>query len=225
MDSDIQAMIEALIPPKATQSTEDQVRAVNGQPWLINSAFNSLDNLTSAINGINTQQGGNDSSTLGYIPLSLLRVFHPKASGYGTVAYSNIQTMLGSWTSNATNYTAPDPAVINVDQGNLQCLAQHNDGDPKYYFGFTGAANAISQFCTASVDAKIVLGPGNTGVQEIAENDQFGQTLDVSAESNDASGCPPPFDFSQDGAIVTCEEYLQNTIDDCKFCPTKRILI
>jgi hypothetical protein len=147
-------------------------------------------------------------------------MFHPKSFGYLEMSNSNIQAIIESATGTGAdiNNTSIDPPTVYIDQGNLNCKAQHDDGDPKYYFDLTGATTAISNFCQSSVSSKILLGPGGIALQEIAENDGESQNLDVSATWINGSNCSP-MDFSQDGAITTCEARLWEVIDNC-MCST-----
>ncbi len=146
-----------------------------------------------------------------------MRMFHPKSFGYAEISNYNIQAIIESATGTAVDLNHPpaDPPAVYIDQGNLNCKAQHNDGDPKYYFDMGGAITAISNFCRASVDGKTVLGPGGTAIQEMAESDGVGHNLDISATWIDGPNCPLPMDFSQDGAITTCEARLTEVIDNC----------
>jgi hypothetical protein len=119
-------------------------------------------------------------------------MFHPKSFGYAEMSKSNIKTIIASATgtnSNSTN-ASKDPPIISIDQGNLNCKAQHVDGDPKYYFEKRGTIAAIDHFCQAATDAKIKIGPGGTDLQEMALNDGHGNALDVSSTYIKAANCP-----------------------------------
>lgn len=200
-------LILQLIPATANQSTKDQIAAVNGEVWRLNPAFNDMDSLSKALDNLDPT---------GLVPTTIKRMFHPKSFGYNVIADFNIRAIVSSATGIAANQTqAVAPPTVHIDQGNLNCMAQHNDGDPAYYFDVGGANVAIANFCDTNVASKLVLGPGGVALQEAAENDGVGHTLDISATWTDGPNCPAPMDFSQDGAGETCKARLLEVIHNC----------
>jgi len=56
-------------------SSYDMVAAANNEPWKLNPAFESLDAMQAALEEVGNQSSGNP------LPLSLVRIFHPKSFG------------------------------------------------------------------------------------------------------------------------------------------------
>lgn len=108
-----------------------------------------------------------------------------------------------------------NPPTMYEDQGNLNCRGIHQDG-AESYFSLGGATVAIQSFCQSAISDKVILGTGGADLYEIAENDGFGHDLDISATWVQGPTYST-IDFTQDGAITTCEERLMNVIDKCKF--------
>lgn len=120
-DNNIQQTVASLlIPHTANDTTEAQISAAGGQPWLINPAFNDMDSLFKALN---------DSDPAGLVPVTIMRMFHRKSFGYKVIADFNIEAIIASQTGTAVQ--ADPPPTIHIDQGHLNCLAQHSDGDPR----------------------------------------------------------------------------------------------
>lgn len=71
----IDDIVAALIPGNATMSSYDMVAAANNEPWKLNPAFESLDAMQAALEEVGNQSSGNP------LPLSLVRIFHPKSFG------------------------------------------------------------------------------------------------------------------------------------------------
>lgn len=78
-----------LIPPKGGKSTADQITAVNGNLSQINPAYNDVDSMTAAL-----QKLGQDDVKYQVLPVTWLRVMHPKGSGYTPMADAVIDNVL-----------------------------------------------------------------------------------------------------------------------------------
>jgi hypothetical protein len=66
-----------LIPPKDGKSTADQIKAVNGDLAKLNPAYKDVDSMTAALTKL-----GQDDQTKAMLPITWIRVMHPKGSGY-----------------------------------------------------------------------------------------------------------------------------------------------
>ena len=78
-----------LIPPKDGKSTEDQIKAVDGDLSKINPAYNNVDSMTAALTKL-----GEDNAKYLPLPITWIRVMHPKGSGYTAMADAVIDTVL-----------------------------------------------------------------------------------------------------------------------------------
>ena len=78
-----------LIPPKNGQSTSDQIRAVNGNLSQINPAYTDTDSMTAAL-----QKLAQDDVKYQILPITWLRIMHPKGSGYTAMADAVIDNVL-----------------------------------------------------------------------------------------------------------------------------------
>jgi hypothetical protein len=78
-----------LIPPKDGKSTEDQIKAVNGNLSMINPAYNSVDSMTAALRKL-----GQDNPKYQVLPITWARMMHPKGSGYAPMADAVIDNVL-----------------------------------------------------------------------------------------------------------------------------------
>jgi hypothetical protein len=198
----IDDIVAALIPGNATMSSRDMVAAANNEPWKLNPAFGSLDAMQVALEEIGGQSNGNP------LPLRFVRIFHPKSFGHIQQSSFEIAAIVASATGQSTGQ-GQDPPTQHIDLGDLNCKAQHDDGDTKYYFKREDAIAAIDSFCQSCGHDGIVMGV-TAALQEEAING-----VDVSAEWISAENCPQT-DFTKPGTIGTCEARLMNIVDNCK---------
>lgn len=78
-----------MIPPKDGISTEDQINAVGGDLSQINPAYNDVDSMTAALEKL-----GQDDPKYQMLPITWIRVMHPKGSGYTPMADAVIDNVL-----------------------------------------------------------------------------------------------------------------------------------
>lgn len=78
-----------LIPPKDGKSTDDQIKAVDGDLSKINPAYNGVDSMTAALKKL-----GQDDPKYQVLPLTWTRMMHPKGSGYKTMSDAVIDNVL-----------------------------------------------------------------------------------------------------------------------------------
>lgn len=78
-----------LIPPKNGQSTADQIRAVNGNVSRINPAYKDTDSMTAAL-----QKLAQDDVKYQLLPITWIRMMHPKGFGYTAMADAVIDEVL-----------------------------------------------------------------------------------------------------------------------------------
>ena len=78
-----------LIPEKDGKSTDDQIKEVNGDLAKLNDAYKDCDSMTAALTKL-----GQDYSQYSPLPITWLRVMHPKGSGYTPMADAVIDNVL-----------------------------------------------------------------------------------------------------------------------------------
>lgn len=78
-----------LIPPKNGQSTADQIKAVDGDLAKINPAYNDVDSMTTALTKL-----AQEDVKYQVLPIVLIRVMHPKGSGYKPMSDAVIDAVL-----------------------------------------------------------------------------------------------------------------------------------
>ena len=78
-----------LIPPKNGQSTADQIKAVDGDLAKINPAYNDVDSMTAALTKL-----AQDDVKYQVLPITWIRVMHPKGSGYKPLSDAVIDAVL-----------------------------------------------------------------------------------------------------------------------------------
>ena len=78
-----------LIPPKNGQSTADQIKAVDGDLAKINPAYNDVDSMTAALTKL-----AQDDVKYQILPITWIRVMHPKGSGYKPLSDAVIDAVL-----------------------------------------------------------------------------------------------------------------------------------
>ena len=82
-------MNSVLIPPKNGQSTADQIKAVDGDLAKINPAYNNMDSMTAALTKL-----AQDDVKYQVLPITWIRVMHPKGSGYKPLSDAVIDAVL-----------------------------------------------------------------------------------------------------------------------------------
>ena len=93
-----------LIPPTDGKSTEDQIKAVGGDLSKINPAYNDVDSMTAALEKL-----GQDDPKYQVLPITWIRVLHPKGSGYAPMADAVIDNVLRFGAQGASTPAAPTP--------------------------------------------------------------------------------------------------------------------
>lgn len=78
-----------LIPPTDGKSTLDQIKAVNGNLSLLNSAYESIDSMTASLNKLAQKDAKYDS-----LPVAWARLMHPKSLGYKEISSAVIDKVL-----------------------------------------------------------------------------------------------------------------------------------
>ena len=91
-----------LIPPKDGKSTEDQIKEANGDLATINSAYANVDSMTAAL----TQLGQGDPKYQ-VLPITWIRMMHPKGSGYAEMSNAVIDKVL-QYSATGAGTSVPD---------------------------------------------------------------------------------------------------------------------
>lgn len=78
-----------LIPEKDGKSTEDQIKEVNGDLAQLNDAYKDYDSMTAKLT-----QMGNDDVKYQVLPITWIRIMHPKGAGYTPMADAVIDNVL-----------------------------------------------------------------------------------------------------------------------------------
>ena len=137
---------------------------------------------------------------------------HARAKNAPKVIWNGIDTVAVS--GPAPSSFGPDPEPQDVDDGVLNCKAQHDDGDTHFYFNREGALAAIDEWCQEQADNKIIMGgDGGVALQESAVSDGHDSSLDFSMSAADDA---IPLNFSKPDAVQTCKERFTNVVELCK---------
>jgi hypothetical protein len=129
-----------LIPPKDGQSTEDQIKAANGNLSAINSAYDSVDSMTTALEKL-----AQDDASYQVLPITWIRIMHPKGSGYTEMSNAVIDKVL--------QYGAAGAAAAPPDPGYSQGLHCTGDG-VNQFVGRDDLDDKIGRFCTDAAAQK-----------------------------------------------------------------------
>ena len=78
-----------MVPEKDGKSTDDQIKEVNGDLAKLNDAYKDCDSITAALTKL-----GQDFSQYSPLPITWVRVIHPKGSGYTPMADAVIDKVL-----------------------------------------------------------------------------------------------------------------------------------
>jgi hypothetical protein len=154
-----------------------------------------------------TTLSGNHSDFVTFTPdapESVMKAFHPKTAAFTSIKnnHKNVIIRLG--------YLREE----HVDQGNLQCLHSHTDGDKKWYASREDMEKAVGEFCQSAASAGV-----SPGLIEGVYNGLF-----VSAEKNRLATNCLPLDVTSKGFANLCRSRLRNTVDGCK-CPFPCLLV
>jgi hypothetical protein len=102
------AIDSLLIPPKNGLSTEQQIQKVDGDRARISHAYGNYDNMTAALKKL----AENDPVENSYLPVSWMRIMHPKGSGYKVMADAVIDKIV-----EVNGLGRKSSFVVQVDRG------------------------------------------------------------------------------------------------------------
>lgn len=129
-----------LIPPKDGKSTADQIKEVNGDVSQLNPAYAGVNNMTLALYKLALS-----NATLAMLPVTWLRIMHPKGFGYEAMSNAVIDKVLQYGAQGFALNTTTNP-----EQG-LQCSGTGN----KYFLGRDDLNDAIGKFCADAAKQKV----------------------------------------------------------------------
>ena len=127
-----------LIPPLNGQSTEDQIKAVNGDLAKINPAYNDVDSMTAALT-----QLAQDDVKYQVLPITWIRVMHPKGSGYKPMSDAVIDAVIQYGAAGASG---GDGVSSGTPSAGLTCTTGAN-GNNKF-LARDDLNNQIGTFCS-----------------------------------------------------------------------------
>ncbi|KAI1274942.1 SGNH hydrolase-type esterase domain-containing protein [Xylaria sp. FL0933] len=177
-----------LIPPKDGKSTAEQIKAVNGDLSAINSAYNSVYNMTSALNRL--AQGDAKYASL---PVTWNRIMHPKGSGYKEMSNAVIDEVL-------KHGAAAGPVDPHYPQG-LHCTGKETN----MFLSRDDLSNNIAAFCKDAAAQKnhdsnsgSIIRNYNSGTRyEVRLSIDWPQLLDISKDME--ANCLRNMDIIMDG--------------------------
>lgn len=114
-----------------------------------------------------------------------------------------------------------DPAPQEIDGGIVQCKAEHDDGDTRYYFNREGAIEAFGTFCKSLAKYKFIIG-GADGIssQSLSLHDGKATSLNLWLKAT-AGDDLIPLDFDHDGpgSESACNDRFTTLLETCKVIP------
>lgn len=151
----------------------------------------------------------------------LFDLSYPRRKNGPKIFWNEIDTTAVSGISASSSSDNGDPAPQNVDGGNIQCNAQHDDGDTKYYFDREGAIDAFRTFCKNQHENKVIIGgAGGIALQSQAMRDGKETPLLVSLKATAGDDLIPlDFDYDGPGSESTCNYRFTTLLETCKITP------
>jgi len=188
-----------LIPEKGGKSTEDQITAVNGNLSMLNPAYNDYDSMTTALTKL-----GQDDVKYQVIPITWIRMMHPKGAGYTPMSDAVIDNVIrysaaggGSGVGGGTPPTAPN-GIKCTGTGNTKFMARDDMN------------NQIGRFC-ADAAARKVQDPGSgSTVRTYNGGSRYEVTLSMDWPSgkditnNMEANCKQHMTSIMDGKLARC---------------------
>lgn len=181
-----------LIPTKDNVSTEDQIKAVGGNLSKINPAYNDVDSMTAAL-----QKLGQDDPKYQVLPITWIRIMHPKGSGYTPMADAVIDNVLRFGAQGASS---PAPTDTPTPPQGLKCT-----GTGVNKFLALGDMNdKIGTFCADAA---------NQGVQDQNSGSTVRKyNLGLRNEVILSMDWPSGLDI-KNNMEVNCKQYMTNIMD------------
>ena len=141
-----------LIPPKNGQSTADQIKAVNGNLTQINPAYNDVDSMTAALTKL-----AQDDVQYQMLPITWIRVMHPKGSGYKPMSDAVIDAVLKNSAAGAgaggASSNSPSTQSPGTQSPGLKCTTGAN-GNNKF-LARDDLNTQIGTFCGVAAQQKV----------------------------------------------------------------------
>lgn len=138
-----------LIPEKDGKSTRDQIQEVNGDLAKLNDAYKDYDSMTAALTRM-----GQDDVKYQLLPITWIRVMHPKGSGYTQMADAVIDNVLRYGPS------AGDGSTVTPSTPNgLKCTGTEKNK----FIGRDDMNDKLRKFCTDATAQRVQdIGSGST---------------------------------------------------------------
>jgi hypothetical protein len=176
-----------LIPPKDGKSTADQIKAVNGDLSKLNPAYNNVDSMTAALTKL-----GEDDPKLQMLPITWIRVMHPKGSGYEVMSDAVIDNVLrfGAAGANST----PDPKNGKTCWPSLGNKFMSRDD----------MNNQIVLFCADAAKQRVQDKDSGSTVRKYNQGSRYAVTLSMD--------WPSGLDISKD-MEANCKNYMTQIMD------------
>ncbi|TVY27287.1 Lipase [Lachnellula hyalina] len=184
-----------LIPEKNGVSTADQLTAVNGNASAINPAYDSVDSMTAAL----TKLGQDDPDKYSVLPITWIRIMHPKGSGYAVMADAVIDSVLQFGASGAGTAT-PLPAPV------TSCASSDTNNNNNKFIGRDDLNDKIKTFCVDA--AKQGVQDSNSG--SIFRKYNTGTRYEVDISMTWPSGVDIKTDMQDN-----CESRMAAIMDSC----------
>jgi hypothetical protein len=191
-----------LIPPKDGKSTADQIKEVNGNLSMINPAYTDPESMTAALNKLAA-----DNATYQTLPITWIRMMHPKGSGYAVISDAVIDEVLNFKTDgvNASSSTSTSSTISSTPTPSQAPQPQRACGFGTNKFISRDEMNKqIGVFCADAAKQGVqdknsgaILRDYNTGTR-----DEVFLSIDW----------PPGMDISKD-MEATCKLYMTQIMD------------
>ncbi|KAL8724612.1 MAG: hypothetical protein Q9181_006752 [Wetmoreana brouardii] len=183
-----------LIPEKEGKSTEDQIKEVNGDLAKLNDAYKDYDSMTAALTKL-----GEDDVKYQMLPITWIRVMHPKGSGYTPMADAVIDNVLryyGASGEESGNGGTPS------NPNGLKCTGIDN----KKFMGRDDMNDKIGKFCADAAAQKVQDKDSGSTVRKYNEGTRYEVIISMDWPSGQ--------DISHN-MEENCKNYMTSIMDDC----------
>ncbi|KAL8928653.1 MAG: hypothetical protein Q9172_000868 [Xanthocarpia lactea] len=183
-----------LISEKEGKSTDDQIKDVNGDLANLNDAYKNYDSMTAALTKM-----GEDDVKYQVLPLTWIRIMHPKCSGFTPMADAIIHSVLQYY---GASEAAGDNGGTSSTPSGPTCAG--NDNQP--WTSQTHLTSNIGLFCADAAAQKVQDKDGESTLRKYDEGTRY-----ITIISMD---WPLGEDISNN-MEENCQKYMTSIMDDC----------
>ena len=181
-----------LIPEKEGKSTDDQIEEVDGDLAKLSDAYKDYDSMTAALTKL-----GEDDVKYQILPLTWIRIMHPKGSGYTPMADAVIDNVLKYY---GAAEAAGDNGGTSSTPSGLTCAG--NDNQP--WTSQTPLTSNIGLFCADAAAQKVQDKDSESTVRKYDEGTRYTTIISMDWPSGE--------DISNN-MEENCQKYMTSIMD------------